>query len=286
MKICVAGLGLIGGSLALSLKRAGYSVDGYNRTAERLRYAVEHKVVDRAAENIEDYDVVFVALPPEACAKFIDTAAFKRGAIVADICGVKRYIERVALSKPRSFKYVGCHPMAGKEVSGVENAAADLFDGANMIITRYKGIDEGALSCIKELAFEMGFSRVVICGAEYHDKKIAYVSQLAHVVANAYVRDSELFGCSCFAGGSFQDMTRIAGVDEKVWSSLYLENADNLAERIDNLILSLTKLRTEISGGDKASLEKLLSEGKELHLGGKKDDFSKVEVITRESRKN
>lgn len=282
MKICVVGMGLIGGSLALALKRAGYSVDGFNRSPEHLSYAIARGIIDGAAKNFLPYDVVFVALPPEACAEFICNASFKDGAIVSDICGVKRGIAEKVGAAPRNFRYVGCHPMAGKESSGIENSSADLFDGANMIITRSGATDRGAQETLAALAFDMGFKRVVYCGAEFHDKKIAYVSQLAHVVSNAYVRDGELLGCSCFAGGSFQDMTRIAGVDEKVWSSLFLENADNLAEKIDGLVAALLEIKTAITGGDKAALEEVLLKGKVRRLGGEKDDFSGVEVVTRE----
>ena len=285
MKICVAGLGLIGGSIALSLKRAGYSVDGYNRSPEPLKYALDNGVIDNAAQKFDGYDLVFVALPPEACLDFICRTSFKKGAIVADICGVKGFLQDAVLAKPRDFYYVGCHPMAGKEVSGVYNACADLFDGANMILIRYEGINKTAFETLKRLSFEMGFGTVVVCTADAHDKKIAYTSQLAHVVANAYVRDGQLAGCTGFTGGSFQDMTRIAGVDEKVWSSLYLANAANLAERIDNIVAALNDLKSAILSGDKTALEKTLCIGKDRHLSGQKDEPQEgIEVIRRDGR--
>ena len=120
--------------------------------------------------------------------------------------------------------------MAGKEVSGIENACADLFDSASMVITSDSRTDKKSLEVISALTEEMGFKYIVRCTAETHDRKIAYTSQLAHVVSNAYVKDNEINGCIGFTGGSFQDMTRIAGVDETVWSSLYLNNAENLSE--------------------------------------------------------
>lgn len=268
MKICVAGLGIIGGSICMALKRAGHFVAGWNRSKNPVKYALENKIIDEKAENF-DYDVVFVALPPEITVNFIDCNVFKDGGIVADICGVKKCIEDAVYSKPRNFKYVGCHPMAGKEVSGIENACNCLFDNANMIITHSDKTDVGALEIIKKLTVDMGFKYLVQCSAEVHDKKIAYTSQLAHIVSNAYVKNEEIKGCLHFTGGSFQDMTRIAGVDEEVWADLYLKNADNLSENIEKLTYALTELKDAIARGDRQNLLKILRDGREQFGNGK-----------------
>ncbi|MDE6001222.1 MAG: prephenate dehydrogenase/arogenate dehydrogenase family protein [Clostridia bacterium] len=262
MKICVAGLGLIGGSLCMALKRAGYGVDGWNRSRKALAYALENKIADNAAEDFKNYDLVIVALPVEATLKFLNETHFKDGATVADICGVKKTIADAVYAKERNFSYVGCHPMAGKEVSGIENACADLFDRASMIITHDGRTDKTALDLVRRVSKDLGFARIVECSAEVHDKKIAYTSQLAHIVANAYVKDTEIEGCIGFTGGSFQDMTRIAGVDENVWASLYLENAENLSDKIENIITSLQSLKAAIDGKDKQKLSEVLREGR------------------------
>ncbi len=264
MDICVAGLGLIGGSMCMALKRAGLHVWGWNRSPKITDYALRNGIIDGSARDFAAFDVVFVALPPEATVEFINAHAFKNGAIVADICGVKGWIEEQIHKVPRNFRYVGCHPMAGKEVSTIYNACADLFDNANMIITYCGSTDQSAVDVIFGLTQKMGFARVVECTADTHDKKIAYTSQLAHIVSNAYVKNGELDGCIGFTGGSFQDMTRIAGVDERVWSSLYLKNAANLSDDISALIDSLSELRRAIDGGDKARLEEVLREGRVL----------------------
>lgn len=269
MKICVAGLGIIGGSLCMALKRAGYSVDGWNRSQKPREYALNNAVIDGAAQNFNAYNLVFVSLPPQATIDFIDGTKFKDGAIVCDICGVKKFVEDFIYGKPRNFKYVGCHPMAGKEVSGVENACAELFDGASMIITNCEKSDIYALQTVKSLAKEMGFGRIVECSAEEHDKKIAYTSQLAHVVSNAYVKDGEIVGCLGFTGGSFQDMTRIAGVDEEVWSALYLKNAKNLSDKVGSLIQSLEEFKTALDAGDETALKRVLKEGRKLFESNK-----------------
>ena len=278
MDICVAGLGIIGGSICLSLKRAGYNVDGYDISPLTLEYALNNGIIDSAATDFSKYDLVFVALPPQATADFIDSISFKDGAIVSDICGVKGFIEKQVYSKPRNFKYVGCHPMAGKEVSGIKNACANLFDGANMVITNCQKSDISAVQIIKKLTKDMGFARIIECSAEVHDKKIAYTSQLAHIVSNAYVKDGEIEGCFGFTGGSFQDMTRIAGVDENVWAALYLENSQNVSQKIGLLIKNLEDIKATIDGGNQTELVKALQSGRLLFEKSK--EFNESTEIT------
>ncbi len=262
MKICVAGLGIIGGSICLALKRAGYSVDGWNRSSLPREYALNNGIIDGVADEFEGYDAVFVALPPKATVGFILDNRFKDGACVYDICGVKAPIERAICRDKRNFSYVGTHPMAGKEISGIKAACADLFDGASMVITTNADTHLKALELIRRLTAEMGFGRIVECSAEIHDRKIAYTSQLAHIVSNAYVKDGEIDCCLGFTGGSFQDMTRIAGVDENVWAELYLENAGNISEKISSLVSSLEEIKAAIDGGDVKKLAKVLREGR------------------------
>ena len=269
MNICVAGLGLIGGSICLALKRAGYAVYGWNRSDKPLKYALEKGIIEKAAKDFSGFDVVFVALPPQATVDFINNNSFKDGAVIADICGVKQFIEDSVYERERNFRFVGCHPMAGKEVSGIENSCADLFDRASMLITSNSRTDEDALEIIRKLTKDMGFKYIVECSAKIHDEKIAYTSQLAHVVSNAYVKDSEIDGCIGFTGGSFQDMTRIAGVDENVWASLYLKNAKNLSEKIENLISSLQEIKNAVDGGNENVLKEVLKNGRESFESGK-----------------
>lgn len=264
MKICVAGLGLIGGSIALALKRAGYKVDGYNRSAAACDYAKAHKVVHKIVTDFTEYDVVFVAMPPQPTITFLTQTPFQKGAVVADICGVKQPIECAVYANERDFAYIGLHPMAGKEVSGIENASESLFDAASMVITHGTKTDANALAVIKQLTKAMGFARIVECTAQVHDKKIAYTSQLAHIVSNAYVKDEEIANCFGFTGGSFQDMTRIAGVDENVWASLYLLNSDQISQKISSLCKHLTQIQAAILSGNEQALRTVLREGRML----------------------
>ncbi|MDE6505298.1 MAG: prephenate dehydrogenase/arogenate dehydrogenase family protein [Clostridia bacterium] len=270
IKICVAGLGIIGGSICLSLKRAQYEVFGWNRSQLPREYALNNGVIDGVAEDFENYDVVFVALPPEATVDFILNNRFKNGAVVADICGIKKPIEAAVCAEQRGFHYVGTHPMAGKEVSGIESACADLFDNASMVIAKNAETHTASLETVRTLTKEMGFKYIVECSAETHDKKIAYTSQLAHIVSNAYVKDEDLDCCLGFTGGSFQDMTRIAGVDENMWASLYLGNAENVSGKISSLINSLHEIKSAIDANDKNKLVEILAEGRKLFETSKK----------------
>ena len=262
MNIGIAGLGLIGGSLALALRRAGHVVVGKNRSRAAAEYALAHGVVDSISDDLSQCDVVFVALPPAATIEYICTVPFSPHTVVADICGVKQPIERAVCARRPQLKYVGTHPMAGKEVSGVGNASADLFVGASMVLTSNAATDAPAYALIGRLTADMGFAHIVECSAEVHDKKISYTSQLAHIVSNAYVRDDEMECCSGFTGGSFQDMTRIAGVEEGVWAELYTLNRENVSERITNLCANLEKIKRALLSGED-ELRAVLKEGRE-----------------------
>lgn len=263
LKIAVVGLGIIGGSIAGALNRTGkYRVVGVNRTKSVAEYALSHGYIGEIGDSVSDADVVFIALPPETTIGYLNKAQFQDGALVADICGVKTPIEAAVYEKPRNFRYVGCHPMAGKEVCGIENATPELFRNASMIITRAAQTDEAAVSLLKELTNDMNFGRIVECTAEYHDKKIALTSQLAHIVSNAYVKSPTIEGYLGFTGGSFQDMTRIAAVDEEVWTQLYLMNRDNLAEELQCLIEHLQDYLTALKAGNAEGLSKALKEGR------------------------
>lgn len=262
MKIVVYGLGIIGASVAASLKRAGHTVYGKNRSRESIVYALEHGMIDAEARDCLDADVVFLALPPRVTMRELDEGRFSDGCIVTDICGVKAPPERVVLSKLRAWKYVGVHPMAGKETSGIRSASADLFRGANFVLTRNAQTDADAAETVRALAREMGFSRIVECSAEEHDKMIALTSQLAHVTANAYVTSPLASDCKGFTGGSFQDMSRVAPVDEKMWAELFCLNSEFLTAELDRLTDRLALFRDAVARTDEEEICALMREGK------------------------
>ncbi len=261
-KIAVIGLGIIGGSICAALSSAGYEVDGADLNAETLAYAKRKGYIRGEAKEIADYDVVFIAVPPRATLSLLQNAPFKEGALVADICGVKELMEKGVYSRPRSYRYVGIHPMAGKETSGIASASSNLFQKANLVIALAEQTDAGAVEEIKEYARAMGFGNIVECTAAEHDKKIALTSQLAHLVSNAYVKSPQVEDYEGFTGGSFQDMTRIAGVDEKIWTELYFCNQQAIVAELDGLIAHLTEYKTALEQGDEAALSNALKEGR------------------------
>lgn len=261
-KIAVIGLGIIGGSICASLSKAGYAVDGADLNAKTIDTARQKGYILNKAQNLADYDVVFIAVPPKATISILENSYFKDGAIVADICGIKSAIEQCVLSKSRNYRYVGIHPMAGKETSGIDSASPDLFNNANLVITISKNTDKNALSEIKSYANAMRFGRIVECTAEEHDKKIALTSQLAHIVSNAYVKSPQVKNCKGFTGGSFQDMTRIAGVDENIWTELYMGNREFILEELDGLIEQLSIYREALANQDEEALSIALKDGR------------------------
>ena len=261
-KIAVIGLGIIGGSISAALTNVGYSVDGFDAKETTLEYAIRAGYIQARGEVISDYDVVFLAMPPNATMEYLNSASFKDGALVSDICGIKLAMEKVVYSKKRNYRYVGMHPMAGKETSGIESASASLFKGANLIITHSEQTQAFDIVEIKEYALAMGFGKIVECTAKEHDQKIALTSQLAHIVSNAYVKSPHVRNCDGFTGGSFQDMTRIAGVDEQVWAQLYMANRTYLQAELEGLIDNLTVYLQALKEGKEEKLVLALKEGR------------------------
>jgi prephenate dehydrogenase len=227
-----------------------------------VQYALQAGYIASRGEDISKYDVVFIAVPPYATLDYLDNANFKDGALVADICGVKEVVEKLVYAKERNYRYVGLHPMAGKETSGIASASPNLFQNANLIITHAEKTQEQDVLEIKEYAAAMGFGKIVECTAIEHDKKIALTSQLAHIVSNAYVKSPQVNGCDGFTGGSFRDMTRIAGVDERVRTPLYACNRENILRELDGLIERLSQYRDALKANDDKKLSDVLKEGR------------------------
>ena len=272
-KIAVIGLGIIGGSICAALSKAGYAVHGFGRSKQSVEYALRLGYIAKEGQALDEYDVVFIAVPPYATLDYLQTAKFKDDALVMDICGVKKVVEETVYAQKRNYRYVGLHPMAGKETSGIASAAPDLFVNANLIITHAQQTQAKDVAEAKEYAKAMRFGKIVECSAEEHDKKIALTSQLAHIVSNAYVKSEQVNGCEGFTGGSFQDMTRIAGVDEQVWTPLYACNRENIVKELEGLIDHLGVYRDALIEMDDDKLSKTLQEGRLIreHIR-KKDD--------------
>lgn len=272
MKIGIIGLGLIGGSFGRTAVKAGHEVFGADRRdsvlikAELLK-AITGRLSEETAKNL---DVLISAVNPSDFESSVSPYLphLKSGAVVMDFCGTKRGV--VSAMKRLSEKYggltfIGGHPMAGREFSGIEHSSATLFHKASMILVPVKA-DIFALDEIKKLFLSLGFGEAVITTAENHDKMIAFTSQECHVVSNAFVkspRAKEHFG---YSAGSYKDMTRVARLSPAMWTELMLENADYLAEELDILVENLQKYSAAIKRGDKKELFDLLAEGNEIKL--------------------
>lgn len=271
MNIGIVGLGLIGGSMARAVSRAGgHTVFGADRSQDVIDAASEVGVADGllTAETIPLCDVVLVALYPQAAVEFVQENAggFRRGSLVVDLCGVKGAVcpECFELAERHGFHFIGGHPMAGREMSGFAASQATLFDGASMILVPPEGMDETVVDRASEFFSSLGFGRVTVSTAERHDRVIAYTSQLAHVLSNAYVQSE----CSAmhggFSAGSFKDLTRVARLKVDMWSELFLDNREALCEELRGLIERLQAFETAIGSGDRETLEAMLTRGVEM----------------------
>jgi len=258
MNILIAGLGLIGGSLAKALK-PNNKIAGFDKE-EVLEYALKNNIIDEKAERFDIYDFVIAALPPLTTIDFLNNNKFKDNSIITDICGVKEAIEKAIVK--RNYNYVGCHPMAGKEVSGIKNSSEQLFYGACLIITENADTDIKSVETVERIYKQAGFAKIIKCSAAYHDKVIAYTSQLAHIVSNAYVKSETINNYEGFTGGSFQDMTRIAALNEDIWTDLFFLNRENILKELDKLINSLKIQENALLKNDRQKLKEALKNGR------------------------
>lgn len=269
MKIGIIGLGLIGGSLAMSIRRHtehtvfGYDIDPDTMLRARATEAI-HDALDR--DTLPSCDIVLVALFPQLCADWIIAHADRFGpkTLVIDCAGVKRHVCRQVepVAAKHRFTYIGGHPMAGREFSGFANARGNLFENASMILCPAAGVDIEARETAKAFFLEAGFRMVRFCTPEAHDQMIAYTSQLAHVVSGAYVKNPLSAEHKGFSAGSFLDMTRVARMNEVMWTELFLENDDLLLPALDDLIMRLNEYRDALATRDPAVLEPVLREGR------------------------
>lgn len=265
-QIVILGIGLIGGSLSMALRGfEDYEVVGVDRDPPTLAYARDHavagRVTDDAASAIRTADVVFLCLHPRSIVNFLSTHRdhFKPGALVTDVCGIKTAILEAAKVLPPEVDFIGCHPMAGKETSGIFYADAGLFRGAHFILTPRKESTPEHLALLERMAAWMGCRDVVKTTPEQHDAIIAYTSQVMHILAVAVCDDPDLFQCRGFEGGSFRDCTRVAALDVPLWTELFSMNAPALTQVIRTLEDNLRSYRKVLEAGDSAALAQKLA---------------------------
>ena len=268
MKIGIVGLGLIGGSLARALKfRTEHAVYGCDIAEGEVAAALLYGAIDGelTAEALAGCDALLLCAYPWAAIDYLTkhAATLRKGALVVDCGGVKRGIcaRGAELAAKHGFTFIGGHPMAGTPYAGFRASKADLFADATMLLTPDDATPIAAREVARDLFLQVGFGRVHFATAIEHDAKIAYTSQLAHIVSNAYVNSPTRDNCRDMAAGSFRDMTRVAKLNTPMWAELFLANADFLGEELEGLIERLQAYRRALGAGDRAGLEKLMGAG-------------------------
>ncbi|HQA15988.1 MAG TPA: prephenate dehydrogenase/arogenate dehydrogenase family protein [Candidatus Avimonas sp.] len=272
LTIAIAGMGLIGGSLGLAIKkRTAHTVIGIDCDKGVLDAVLQKGAADKTgAEHLPKAGLLILALSPADCLRFLESHVklLSPGTIVTDVCGVKREAVKTLapICKEHRLTFVGGHPMAGREKSGFAHADPDLFEGAYYILTPESPAPDratkNAIGILKELALSIGCKGVTIATPEQHDRIIAFTSQLPHVLAGAYVKSPQCPEHHGFSAGSYRDVSRVATVDERLWAQLFIFNSDNICAEIDTLIANLKACRDAIALRDYERLEQILREGR------------------------
>lgn len=268
MTVGILGLGLIGGSLARAYHDAGHRVLGCDRDASTVQFAQMAHAVDAplTEENIDSCELLLLAVYPQAAADYLEAMGDKiaKSAVVVDCCGIKRQICEAGfrLAERHGWLYVGGHPMAGTHFSGFKYSRADLFKGAPMVLVPPVFDDIRLLERVKALLAPPQFGQFSVTTAEKHDRMIAFTSQLAHVVSNAYIKSPTAGAHRGFSAGSYKDLTRVAWLNAPMWTELFLDNRDFLLAELDTLMENLQVYRDALANGDAAALCTALEAGK------------------------
>lgn len=264
----VVGLGLIGGSFVKSyVQSEDWQIFGYDKDDKINQFAMLAEDIDGKLDEdtIGLCDLILLCVYPEAAITWLSEHAhmIRKDAVVIDCCGVKKKVCEpcFAIAREHGFTYVGGHPMAGRHYSGYKYATEKLYRGAPMVIVPEVYDDIMLLSQVKDLLEPAKFGSISVTTAEEHDRMIAFTSQLAHVVSNAYVKSPTAEGHQGFSAGSYKDLTRVAWLNEKMWTELFMDNRQNLSQELDHLIARLTEYRDALQAEDHEKMETLLAEG-------------------------
>jgi len=257
-KILIVGLGLLGGSYARVLKRFGFTVNAITLEQSSIDYALKEGMIDEGSTQVDprlvgEADLVIFALYPHVFVQWIEQNQhlLKSGALITDVTGVKGSIVYKIQDMLRSdVEFVAAHPMAGREVSGVENSTDRMFSGANYIVTPTARNTPEAIETCMELGRLLGFSHVATLSPEEHDEMIGFLSQLTHCIAITLMTCNDKEHMEQFTGDSFRDLTRIARINDLMWSELFLENKSALLEQMDLFLTQFTRLKTMLEEED------------------------------------
>lgn len=263
MKITVVGLGVVGGSYIKALHGLGHQVYGVDINEVTLKQAKEEGyIVEGYTEGtniIPQSDLTIISLYPSLIEKFIEENTFKAGSIITDAVGVKSYfVDKIVKILPAEVEFLSGHPMAGREKKGYSYSSSDVFKGANYIITPHLNNSKEAIQILEKLVYQLGFKSVKILSPIEHDEIIAFTSQLPHALAVALINsDQQTFDTGKFIGDSYRDLTRIANINETLWSELFFRNKENLLECIENFEVELDKIKEAIKEDDSLKLKEL-----------------------------
>jgi len=270
MNIGVAGLGLIGGSLAKAYRSGNHTVYGFDIDDSILSFAQLSGAVNGVLDvnTIKLCDILLVAVNPKDAVEYMEKTApyIDKHTVVIDCCGVKRYIceNCFPLAKKHGFTFVGGHPMAGSHKSGFKNSRENLFRGASMILVPPVFDDAALFGRIEELIKPAGFGNLTFTTAEKHDEMIAFSSQMAHVVSNAFIKSPSAGGHKGFSAGSYKDLTRVAQLNAQMWTELFMKNGDNLINELDIFIKELSLYRSALADHNDGKMKELLKEGSQI----------------------
>lgn len=270
MNILICGLGLIGASLAKTLKKnTDHTVLGWNRTSSVTEKALRDGVIDRTGDIdslMAEADITFINFYPEAIVPFIleHKNSFKKDSIVSDSCGIKTKICRALEKEKLDFYFIGAHPMAGREVGGYDNSLDTLYDKASFIVTPVDGTPRNKTDAIVGLAQGMGFARTVVTTPEHHDEMIAFTSQIAHVLACSYVLSPLAPSHAGYSAGSYRDVSRVARINADMWADLFIDNKEALVREIDDLVSNLMQFKYNIVNEDSPALKDLMNRANKI----------------------
>lgn len=261
--ILIVGLGLMGGSYAMALKRLGYRVFAIDIDSESIKYAIDNNLIDDGSTKadpdlISNADAVIFALYPKTFTTWIEENQkfLKPGIFITDVTGVKECIVyKIQDILRKDVEFIASHPMAGREVSGVQNSSDMIFRDANYIVVPTDKNTSEAIEWCMMLGRILGFRKISVLSPAEHDKMIAYVSQLTHCIAISLMTGTDLEHVENFTGDSFRDLTRIARINENMWSELFLMNKDTLIDQMDRFIDELTQIKKLIADEDTEGLK-------------------------------
>lgn len=265
-RFLIVGLGLLGGSYAKALKKQGFSVEAVTRSQSTIDYALEQGIIDGGAafpdpEIIGRADFVVLAMYPQTLLDWVKAHQryFKPGALITDVTGVKTcVVEPVQQMLRPDVEFIAAHPMAGRETLGVRNADDSIFRGANYIVTPTEKNTTQAIEACEELGRVLGFARVSRLTPEKHDEMIGFVSQLTHAIAVALMTCNDIEGLEKYTGDSFRDLTRIAKINDEMWSELFLANREALLEQMDQFAAQFALMRQQLAAGDREGMRDVM----------------------------